>query len=316
MEKKRLDYIDVAKGILVLLMVLHHVSYWVVDYCNVHTCFTESIHNLRWYIYGSYFMTAFFVITGLCSNFDKEIKQFVTGNCVSLLLPMFIMGHGHISWFLACMFTSKMIYWALLRLSHSRYFIGSISILLSMLGCLVHKDNTLDLWAWQHALVVMPFIFMGHQFNAVFSNQSYCLTGSVLFVILTIILLLCDFSPFYFEFGYHIELLTYPLFLFFAIIGSCFIIYLSTLFHGVPLLGFFGRYSIVVYLLHSYFLPPIALRVAPFIEQANGEFWISSALYLFIFTSTALLCYIACWMFQYKWLSWIIGRFDFQNLKK
>ena len=74
--KERLPYIDVAKGLLILMVVWGHfelilrethktsdpvVAYW--DHVEI--------------IWSAFFMPAFFFITGLCGNFNKPFKKFV-----------------------------------------------------------------------------------------------------------------------------------------------------------------------------------------------------------------------------------------------
>jgi fucose 4-O-acetylase-like acetyltransferase len=86
MEKKRIVYLDVAKGILILLLVFAHFRSaiarvpfesdyfsWVYEWNNIFTCF---------------YMPAFFFISGYCSNFCKPPRVFFTSLTKNLLLPL------------------------------------------------------------------------------------------------------------------------------------------------------------------------------------------------------------------------------------
>lgn len=74
--KERLHWVDVAKGLLIILLLVHHFSsatrrtgissdqFWFV------TCWQI--------IYTCFFMQAFFFLSGYCSNFSHPVKLFFT----------------------------------------------------------------------------------------------------------------------------------------------------------------------------------------------------------------------------------------------
>lgn len=86
MASERIRYFDVAKGILIILLVFAHfrsavarMPYespyfeWVYGWNNIFTCF---------------YMPAFFMISGYCSNFKKPANIFFPSLLKSLLLPI------------------------------------------------------------------------------------------------------------------------------------------------------------------------------------------------------------------------------------
>lgn len=133
----RLHYIDIAKGLLILTVLCHHVPHVSAIY-NVDNAFVDFLKSTS-VIYISFFMPAFFIITGYCTNFSKyNFMKFFLNNCKSILLPAFCLGfismwlklcssgctdlyeycklgfrtlivQGGPYWFLASLFLSKMI---------------------------------------------------------------------------------------------------------------------------------------------------------------------------------------------------------------
>ena len=74
MEKVRNKWIDIAKGITIILMVLGHSS------------LPQSISNFIW----SFHMPFFFIVSGLMTNFDSySFMQFVKRKVKNLLIPFF-----------------------------------------------------------------------------------------------------------------------------------------------------------------------------------------------------------------------------------
>jgi len=72
--KQRIDYIDIAKGIAILLVMAGHSS--------LHTSITDFIF--------AFHMPFFFMISGVTTNYDMEWKPFIAGKVKHLLLPFLI----------------------------------------------------------------------------------------------------------------------------------------------------------------------------------------------------------------------------------
>ena len=75
MSNPRLAYIDVAKGVLISIVIFHHISFQA-NMAGIHNgCIQWNFTFLP--LYASWFMPAFFIITGLCSNFNRPIGSFL-----------------------------------------------------------------------------------------------------------------------------------------------------------------------------------------------------------------------------------------------
>lgn len=74
MNSQRIDWIDVAKGIAILLMVAGH------------TTIPKFISNFIW----SFHMPLFFIASGLCTNWEVRYCDFLKKKSISLLIPFLI----------------------------------------------------------------------------------------------------------------------------------------------------------------------------------------------------------------------------------
>lgn len=85
--KERIHWIDVTKGILIILMVLGHIQvvsgYHGIDNSDLIRCIFFSG------VWGCFFMQAFFVLTGYTTNFEKDFKSYLISNVKTLVVPWF-----------------------------------------------------------------------------------------------------------------------------------------------------------------------------------------------------------------------------------
>ena len=70
-SKKRIPYFDVAKGVLICLVIISHIYLETLTVAKIPNSTFAWMRSWQW-IHVSFFMPAFFIITGLCSNFEKE----------------------------------------------------------------------------------------------------------------------------------------------------------------------------------------------------------------------------------------------------
>lgn len=85
--KKRLHWIDICKGVLIILMVLGHIS----NIAGKHGIDDQDLKKCIFFasIYGVFFMQAFFILTGYTSNFEKAIHEYLISIGKTLVLPWF-----------------------------------------------------------------------------------------------------------------------------------------------------------------------------------------------------------------------------------
>lgn len=179
-KKERLHYVDVSKGLLALMVVLSHLQNVAVS-LDIENTLCKSIDSLEVF-WCPFFMPAFFILTGFCSNFNKEFKSFLISNFKTLIIPsiflafivrwingiadgvttpqyyMFI-GMGIIktcgNWFLPALFVSKIVYWFLNKYVKSIYIIAIITIVLFYLGYFLYTfvPSLPNLWSWKYGIL-------------------------------------------------------------------------------------------------------------------------------------------------------------------
>ncbi len=83
---KRITYLDVAKGLLFLMVIYDHLLDVYLTLLEHDNYFIEHLNEGQW-IYKLFFMPAFFCITGMCSIFNKKFTPFLISNFKTLIIP-------------------------------------------------------------------------------------------------------------------------------------------------------------------------------------------------------------------------------------
>ena len=130
MASERLNYIDVAKGLLILCVVFGHIYGHSKSIDNITVDYFHRISNL----YISFYMPCFFLITGYCSNFNKKLNTLFTSSFKTIAFPGIIFSifffllerkydvasfchlikgisfYGGSYWFLSALFVARILY--------------------------------------------------------------------------------------------------------------------------------------------------------------------------------------------------------------
>lgn len=192
MGKQRLHYIDIIKGMCVILVVVRHAPF-VLGFAD--NPYMDIFFLKNFFI--PFFMAAFFMVTGYCSNFDEPFKPFLWKNIKGILLPAFclyylnrwlenfdailyadnstwltlshwlspglrtfIVEGGHY-WFLSALFLAKTAMWSL---KHVKFLTTRLAIAVSVsflgvcLGNVVPQYNCFFLF---NAMALLPFLSIG-----------------------------------------------------------------------------------------------------------------------------------------------------------
>ena len=82
---RRIEWIDVLKGILIILMIMGHVPNlarrMAYDDTNYHYFYIILA------VYGCFFMQTFFMLTGLTTNFNIPFRKFAIKQLKQIVLP-------------------------------------------------------------------------------------------------------------------------------------------------------------------------------------------------------------------------------------
>lgn len=191
-NNSRIHYIDVCKGILIMIVVLHHVFGLMrqYEYLPKQMDYLEKL-------YVPFFMAAFFIVTGFCSNYNKDFKKFLRQNIKILLVPavifyllihtidltithhftllnigkmvggLFIFGGV---WFLTSLFFAKLIAYSLInnqkinKMYHSDSLGGHVLVFLlflMLLSSVLSTYKIIEPWSMYHSLGLVIFMFIG-----------------------------------------------------------------------------------------------------------------------------------------------------------
>lgn len=283
--KQRIEFIDLAKGICILLVVLVHI------YGDMSGRVIKFMSLFR--------MPLYFVLSGLFFKTYDGLWLFIKKKTNKLLIPFFSSffivtlpttilfnrmkgidttfnalffaeyGHGHLNlgiicaaWFLLCLFFVNVIFYLIFMLSHHRLSI--IVFLGGVCGIIGYTLNVYDIYLpiWiDTALTATPFFIMGYcmkqyaviLYDSFTKKYFYLLLGA--FIILLSIYCMneyrepCDIE--YVGNKYNFDILS----LYIAgIAGTYCVLIISKFFSYLPVISYIGRYSIVVLLTHQLYL--------------------------------------------------------------
>lgn len=183
--RERLHYIDLAKGLLILMVAYGHVWYHICHNDGFNNVYMSELHELS-NVWAAFYMPAFFVITGMCSNFERTWKTFWTSQLKSLILPAFTLGlvvnaiswllsdsefhlglkvflKGNGFWFLSSLFVAKIIFYCLNKFAGNMKTIVFVTIILYSAFVVVHNFFSMvpNYWCWIHAFGLFPYLVLG-----------------------------------------------------------------------------------------------------------------------------------------------------------
>ena len=280
----RLEFIDLAKGLCIMLVVFQHVTstFGVSDYL-----FKSGLASFRMPLY--FFLSGLFFksYSGFLEFFEKKFNKlfipfvffFLTTSCA---LPYLLAYFGLRSypkasvwlsfffqesfpnipiWFLLGLFLVNLIFYVLYILACRcspknwvRYLIV-FSILVGFVGCLLgYKQINLPMFL-DSAMTALPFFlcgFLTYRYTPlVFPNKSDKWNFIFAIGLLAIPLIFCNESVHYLE--NKISMSVFSMYAY-GLSGTAGILLLSKQINKIPLVSYFGRYSIIILLTHGWIL--------------------------------------------------------------
>lgn len=323
LTSERIHYIDVAKGILIICVVITHTPAFANTY---------GVNGFQWLerlrpLFNSYFMPAFFCVTGFCTNFGKgSVLSFVYKKFKSLIVPNIIVSlgipfasiavHGNCSlsdyrktvldfmstggfWFLDSLFLCTAIY--IYRCKWVCKHVFPFSLIFLVIGCTMYFLRLPNPWNIQQALLLMPFIYMGQQLKFSTVIKQYEDVAIALFLLIT----MCDLI-FTLPLGgingkISLNIFCFPLLLVQSFCGTLFIIKLSKKIVKSYILETIGKASLSIYIFHMYFLA----KTLPLIRNITVGFLFGVAYISFIL----LICVVVYKILNTKYLKFVLGKF-------
>lgn len=308
--KQRIEYIDLAKGICISLVVLLHV------FGDLSGTFIKIMNLFRMPLYfvlsGLFFKTYDGLFTFLKKKTNKLLLPFIftyffiivpttimldmkSGITISLKSVLWgtngklNLGIDGASWFLLCLFYINIIFYLIFLLT-KRSVIGVIviSCVCGITGYgLSHFGIMLPLW-FDSSLTAMPFFMIGYVLRN-FSSILYSKLTKRDFIsfvsLLLLLLVLYCFNEMqstgiiiYGNNDYDISIFSLYLG---GIAGTYCILILSKRLGHLPVLSYIGRYSIVVLLTHLLYLF-IFRNILYQLEISQDSYWLNFLVFIII----------------------------------
>ena len=324
--KDRLNYIDIARGLLILSMLLFHLPYIIKRGVGYDSWALLNISDLT-YLYVPFFMPAFFYISGYVTNFQKNCFLFVKSKVFKTLIPAtlltmvshlimfdfsipFLKSHfwiyGAGEWFIPCLVVGEICFLGVSRIKSSHLRIIT-SLFICVVGVVLSNYTTLtNVWYFENALVFLPFLLLGDLCKKKIFSISFfvCMLGMYLFVLL-LYYIIFNKMPFVMQ-SIQCELHEIPLMLLGGGAGTMALLGVSMFIRRCEWLEYIGRNTLLFYILHW----NLAIRVCGLIfnKIVPHSIMIDIISYVICFLMVTVLLMIFAYLFNTKYLKWVLGR--------
>jgi len=333
-KKERIEYIDLAKGFCIIMVVMFHLSsyydynfslayfmmYFMMPlYFFLSGCFFKTYDS-----FGSFFkhkvnklLIPFFFFYFLTSVGVPYVLVYMLGINTSILhidniFTAFLTETypNQPIWFLLCLFEVSIIFYAIFVFdrrfgSKSSLVVCIVSIFLGIIGLTLGVQK-IDLPATlDSALSVMPFFAGGYlvfrKTNIMRPNRYDKYLPIIIVLSFTFVLVFhTGYSFFRNLFSLKAAILAYPC----AFMGTFGVILLSKLLKDVPLIPYFGRYSLIILVTHI----EVFNLFAALLKYSGLN--ISVGYLYFINIILTMLSYLLIIPFMCKFMPHVIGQKD------
>lgn len=266
-----------SKGLLIIMLIFHHIVYYGFTCFDINIDVLKFMSDIQIPLIVSYFMPAFFFITGICSNFEKDYKTFLISQVKSLLVPLFfctifnwayynrtlsglffefyMWKDGNLFWFLFALFFSKNLYYILKKYIKNKITLCIFIVILSFLGSVLNDiDIIKNYLVHRHTLDLTLYLAIGNLFkDYIFSNKVF-ITSIAIYLMLAIVYLFLGINMPLVTNAFHSHYNTWIFHCILSITGSLIVINSFKRLKPEPLLEYLGKNTIVIYLSQGYIL--------------------------------------------------------------
>jgi fucose 4-O-acetylase-like acetyltransferase len=308
--KRRIQFIDLAKGVCIILVVLFHAG--------VLTPSTPMLSCLRMPLYfflsGLFFKTYGGTINFMVKKINKIIVPFVFFYVVSKIicalrlvlahdynwtavqsfLLNFDLVHNIPLWFLVCLFVTNLIF-CVLRRTIKNEMAFSLAIVVCALAGVAYGEDGVSGFAYSAtALTALPFFYFGYMSNRtpwLYPNKLDKYNWLIGLALIAVAAMISYYSG-----NAHISMRDN------RFVGSALASYITSVLivSGVlmickaikhlPWVSYVGRYSIVVLCTHMIIMPLVLLVLNNYEVQGLPRVWISGVTTLLVCSALIPLC--------------------------
>lgn len=334
MERKQ--YLDVAKGLLIIFVVMWH-TLCVISSHDISYNITDSILGFKLVpiLFLPFFMQAFFIISGYCSNFQISLKLLIKKNLLTLWFPALLVAivafivkypifhtdacfvatkifRSSLQWFLLALIWSKIIVWFALHVKSIVIRLTAIVLIYALsIRWGMYAQNTHVYLYLQQGLAAVPFVYLGYWLRGMdaFENKRFLNITSALWLAVSAFYVLSGtLTPwigYNFVFGHYYEI---PIIVILAVSGSMFVINISK-YINCQALAYVGQASLIVYIVHYHLLRFLVdnISVQEILKCNKLSFVIG---YCFIVGTATIVSTLIYRVISTKYLKWTLGKFQ------
>ena len=268
MKNNRIYWIDIAKGLGIIFVILGHITYNSDLAKELYTFHMPLFFFLSGYVFriDKYdnnikfikhkIKTLLLPYFSLCSITILYLNYMYPGNFIRYIYILIQMDVTTTLWFLSCLFFSELIFFYLIKtLRNDLYKIGQKIVLLTILGLLYYRYINVSLpFKLDTCLIAISFIFLGYLFrrNKYIDINKY--KSKKVFIICICINILTGFIPYkMFNLGLNMNKHSYgiePLCFLAAISGIFIVVIISLRIHSY-IIQYIGKNSLIFFALHQ-----------------------------------------------------------------
>ncbi|AGB29488.1 acetyltransferase, fucose-4-O-acetylase [Prevotella dentalis DSM 3688] len=338
---KRFQEIDVAKGLLIMLVIVVHVPMALhkMGYDYPFVCYPS---NETSFLYDGFFMQAFFMLSGYTSHFDKPFRAFSVGNLKGLLVPFLFFGiltkaaesalFGddfwtltvggeryfflvETLWFLSAMFIARFIYWAVHRTTTNDLLRGGALLAILVMGVVlnhIHQEaedpaHFHNYFHYRNAMCLAIFLWIGDCMKRHTWMKGHARGIGFCYIPL---ILVSKFFPKIHPVAYTdssaLTIAEIPAYILFSVSGTLLLVELAVYLKRAGIVAYMGRNSLVVYCVHFLIMQCVAVLLSGLVTPEGKTL---SMLYFGIFLLLCWSCTAGCaFVFKKYPLNYCVGK--------
>lgn len=290
---KRIEFIDLAKGVCILLVVLGHagLDIPIIGFNMMRMPLYFILSGLFFRDYGGFLQHTLKKVNKILIPFlFFYIVAYIPFYIFHYVAPRLIVSeakgildvfnnrqffNGPI-WFLLCLFWTNLLFCFIKLHIRREYLRGCVVFLLGVIGVLLGKESVFLPLFWDVSLTALPYFYMGYlltKTSLLFPNKydKYALFIAIICYGITYVICVCFDNP-YMSFHYnrmHGNLILNYIGSFSCVIA---ILMLCKMIKSLPIVSYCGRYSIMLLCLHHLIYRPLQLFANKI--HGGGSHWI------------------------------------------
>lgn len=318
--------VDIAKGILISFLIMHSIIRISLGEFHLQNDLLSMLDKVQSPLFLCYFLPAFFLISGFCTNFERNWSEFIVRQFKTLLVPNIvfticffllngktdflhtIMYRGGWMWFLTALFVCKIVYYFIHKYIKNDLIVFIILLAASFLGTVLNDMDTIyNYWWHRQALDLLMFLAVGHWLKSHIHDDR--IWFFVLGYIATVVV--CHFMNIELPIvtaGFTSTKYNWILHIILATCGSVGFLKLCSFIRYNTFLEYLGINTLVIYMFHHEILYHVLGVFADNISTNTTEASIITILASWL--TTIALCLAFGWLLNSRYFKWSLGKWS------